>query len=75
MGLTAGCWGYRVHRDGSDSFGFACPSLHSPRFSLSILLLSLSLSLALSLSHAVSKQTVLSRSIYGCLAVEEEKYD
>lgn len=45
------------------------PSSFHPNLYLSSVLLSL---LPLSLSHAVSKQTVLSRSISGCHAVEEK---
>ena len=48
------------------------PSLH-PSIHLNLPSVSLSLlSLCVSLTHAVSKQTVLSRSISGCHAVEEK---
>lgn len=81
ISLTGTSWGYRVHRDGSGSFCCACPSLYFAhvlllrlsRFtppSLSGFCLAFS-SLSLTLTHAVSKQTVLSRSISGCHAVDQ----
>lgn len=83
MGLTGARLGYRVHRDGSDWFCYCSPfssllsrsSCHLPTSFLSILLPLSCLPSVFSfpsLSHAVSEQTVLSRSISGCHAVEEK---
>lgn len=75
MGLTGWCWGYWLHRDGSGSFCsvlFCLPFTLLPSTSLLCLASLLSLCLSPSLTHAVSKQTVLSRSISGCHAVDEK---